>query len=86
MRTHSAEGIPLTRSRYELVPGRLTPRQRQIVEMFVGGRTYRQIAVELGLSPETINPALRQAARRMGAPGIARATLLEWGTATGNLK
>lgn len=53
----------------------LTARQAQILRMFLSGMTYRQIALELGLSPETINPSLRQSARRLGAPGIGREVL-----------
>jgi DNA-binding CsgD family transcriptional regulator len=43
--------------------------------MFLSGMTYREIAVALDLSPQTINPSLRQSAKRLGAPGIARETL-----------
>lgn len=63
----------------------LTTRQRQIMSMFCSGMTYRQIATDLGLSPETINPSLKQSARRLGAPGIARATLLEYAIMSGEL-
>ena len=80
----TAEGVVLTRSRYETEPGVLTPRQRQIVGMFCRGMTYKEIAAELQLSPGSINPFLKQAARRMGASGIARGTLLKVATATGN--
>jgi DNA-binding NarL/FixJ family response regulator len=61
----------------------LTKRQKQILTMFCSGRTGRQIAEELGLSPETINPSLKQSARRLGAPGIARATLTRYATEAG---
>ena len=84
-RKYSREGTPMTLGRYELVDGVLTPRQRQIVGLFCGGWTANQIADSLGLSVQTINPSLRQASRRMGAIGIARATLLERARATGNL-
>lgn len=53
----------------------LTIRQRQVLTMFLSGMTYREIAVALDLSPQTINPSLRQSAKRLGAPGIARETL-----------
>ena len=72
-------------SRHELVPGKLTPRQRQITRMFVDGMTYVEVARVLGLSPGTINPVLRQAARRMGCPGIGRKVLQKWMLETGNV-
>jgi DNA-binding CsgD family transcriptional regulator len=53
----------------------LTQRQAQILQMFLDGMTYREIAAALGLSPETINPSLKQSARRLGAPGIGREVL-----------
>lgn len=53
----------------------LTDRQAQILRMFLAGMTYREIAVELDLSTQTINPSLRQSAKRLGASGIARETL-----------
>lgn len=43
--------------------------------MFISGWTYKQIASQLGLHPETINPTLKQAARRIGCDGIAREKL-----------
>lgn len=84
MTKFTKEGVPLTSSRYELEPGKLTPRQRQILLMFCSGKTYLEVARELDLSPGTINPSLRQSAARMGAPGIARATLQEYAKKTGN--
>lgn len=53
----------------------LTARQRQILAMFCSGMSYRQVALALGLSPETINPSLKQSARRLGAAGIGREVL-----------
>lgn len=53
----------------------LTNRQREIVTMFCSGMTYREVAADVGLSPGTINPTLKQAAKKLGAGGIARETL-----------
>jgi RNA polymerase sigma factor (sigma-70 family) len=39
----------------------LTPRQREVARLAVGGRTNRQIARELWLSPETVKTHLRRA-------------------------
>lgn len=63
--------------------GMLTQRQAQILRMFCSGMTYKEIAEALGLSPETINPSLKQSAKRLGAPGIARSTLREWAEKAG---
>ena len=38
----------------------LTPRQREVARLAVGGRTNRQIARELWLSPETVKTHLRR--------------------------
>jgi DNA-binding NarL/FixJ family response regulator len=62
---------------------KLTVRQRQVLVMFCSGMSYAVVARELGLSKETINPSLRQSARRLGAPGIARATLLKYASEAG---
>jgi len=54
----------------------LTDRQRQVATLFCSGLTYREVAAECGLSPETINPTLKAAARNLGAGNrIARAVL-----------
>lgn len=63
----------------------LTQRQREVLTLFCSGRTYKEVADLLDLSPETINPSLKQSARRLGAPGIARATLCEYAAKAGEL-
>ena len=46
---------------------RLTPRERQIVEMLARGATGEQIAEELVLSPETVQKHVHNAKRKTGA-------------------
>lgn len=46
---------------------RLTPRQRQIVEGVALGRTNRQIAESLGISPNTVRNLLVAVCERLGA-------------------
>lgn len=61
----------------------LTDRQAEILRMFLSGMTYREIALSLDLSPETINPSLKQSAKRLGAPGIGREVLREYAAKAG---
>lgn len=58
-------------------PDPLTPRQRQVVDLFLGGKTYREVAEDCGLSPETINPVLKAVRKKTGAKGISRKALRE---------
>lgn len=44
----------------------LTPRQRQVARLAVEGRTNREIARELWLSPETVKTHLRRALEHFG--------------------
>lgn len=53
----------------------LTARQRQVLDLWNSGVTYRELAARLGISPETVNPHLKAIAKKLGAPGIARAKL-----------
>lgn len=55
----------------------LTPRQHQVLDGWLSGRTYRELALDLGISPETVNPHLKAIARKLGAAGISRAALSE---------
>jgi len=52
------------RRRAEAALAGLTPRQREVARLAAGGRTNRQIARELWLSPETVKTHLRRALER----------------------
>lgn len=47
--------------------GRLTPRERQVVEALVKGHANKVIAFDLGLSPRTVELYRANAARKLGA-------------------
>lgn len=53
----------------------LTPRQREVLDLFLSGLTYKEVAARCKISPETVNPHLRTIAKKIGASGIARETL-----------
>jgi len=53
----------------------LTDRQRQVLELFLSGLTYKEVATALGISPETVNPHLKVIARKMGTNRISREVL-----------
>lgn len=53
----------------------LTARQQQVLGLWLGGVTYKELAAELGISPETVNPHLKAIARKLGANGISREAL-----------
>jgi len=53
----------------------LTARQAEVARRFCCGKTYREVAAELDLSPGTINPVLKQVARKLGTRHIARRIL-----------
>lgn len=53
----------------------LTERQAEVLGLFLSGLSGRAVAQRLGLSPETINPSLKQSARKLGARGIGREKL-----------
>ena len=57
-------------------PDPLTKRQREITELFLSGKTYREVAEQFGISPETVNPTLRAVRIKLGADGISREALL----------
>lgn len=61
----------------------LTRRQHEVLSLFCSGLTYKQVADTLGISPETVNPSLKQSARRLGASGIGRQVLKQAATARG---
>jgi DNA-binding NarL/FixJ family response regulator len=45
----------------------LTPRQAEVLELLERGRTTKQIAAELHLSPETVRNHVKHLLRRVGA-------------------
>jgi RNA polymerase sigma factor (sigma-70 family) len=53
----------------------LTPRQQEVLDLWLAGTTYRDLATALGISPETVNPHLKQIAKKLGATGISRTAL-----------
>jgi FixJ family two-component response regulator len=50
---------------------RLTPRERQVLQLVVAGRLNKQIAHELGISERTIKLHRGQVMRKMGAESLA---------------
>lgn len=55
-----------------MTPRPLTLRQRQVLDLWLAGHQYKDLASALGISPETVNPHLRVIARKLGATGISR--------------
>lgn len=53
----------------------LTARQAEVLSSFCAGNTYKEVARDLGLSPQTINPVLKVIARKRGGTKIARRCL-----------
>lgn len=53
----------------------LTTRQQQVLDLWLSGRTYRQVAEECGISGETVNPHLKKIARKLGIKQISREAL-----------
>lgn len=55
----------------------LTPRQKQIVDLFVSGKTYKEVGLECDISSQTVHPTLKAVRKKLGASGISRAALKE---------
>ena len=53
---------------------RLTPREREIVQLVALGGTGPEIADELGIAPETVRTHVRNAMDKLGARSRAAAT------------
>lgn len=53
----------------------LTARQAEVVKRFCCGKTYREVAAELDISPATVNPVLKVVARKLGTTHIGRKVL-----------
>lgn len=55
----------------------LTARQREILELWLSGLTYVELAERCGISPGTVNPHLRKIAQKLGTRRISREALAE---------
>lgn len=53
----------------------LTPRQTQVLDLWLAGKTYKEVAQECGISGETVNPHLKAIRKKLGATGISRDAL-----------
>ncbi len=53
----------------------LTARQQEVLDLWLAGNTYRDLAATLGISPETVNPHLKVIARKLGTTKISREEL-----------
>lgn len=56
----------------------LTPRQRQIVELVVQGKKYREIAEQLGLSYESVKTYIVRIREKLGL--ATKVELAVWGS------
>ena len=55
----------------------LTARQREVLDLFLSGLTYKEVAETCGIQPSTINPHLKTCARKMGMKEISRKAFAE---------
>jgi len=53
----------------------LTARQREVLDLWLAGTPYKELAARLGISPETVNPHLKGIAKKLDAGGISREAL-----------
>jgi DNA-binding CsgD family transcriptional regulator len=53
----------------------LTPRQKEVLDLWLAGTQYRELAASLGISHLTVKPHLRAIARKLGATGTSRDSL-----------
>jgi len=60
----------------------LSPREREVVEMVAQGKTNAQIALQTGLSPNTVKDYIASACRRLGLEG--RVALAVWWVRSGH--
>jgi DNA-binding CsgD family transcriptional regulator len=54
----------------------LTAREREVLVLLSRGKVYKQIALELGMSPSTARNHLHNAYRKLGAVDRAQAVIL----------
>lgn len=52
-------------------PVRLTPRQREVLQLVVAGKSSKEIATSLGLSPKTVETYRTQLMQRLGVHDVA---------------
>jgi DNA-binding CsgD family transcriptional regulator len=53
----------------------LTARQKEILDLWLSGLNYRQVSETAGISVGTLNPHLKQIARKLGTTKIGREAL-----------
>lgn len=56
----------------------LTPREKEIAGLVAKGLPTKRIASQLGVSPETVNTHIRNAAERLGGETSPRHRLTVW--------
>lgn len=57
---------------------KLTPRQKEIASLVAQGMSTKEIGSAIGLSPETVNVHIKQAAERIGGDTMPRHRLTLW--------
>ena len=55
-------------------PMRITPRQKEVLQLLAAGRSNKEIAIALGLSPATVKTHVSQIIATIGAANRAEAT------------
>jgi DNA-binding NarL/FixJ family response regulator len=53
-------------------PGRLTPRESEVVDLIMGGRSSKEVAFDLRLSDATVRVLYARAMRKLGRSKRAR--------------
>ena len=56
----------------------LTPQQRRVVVLLVGGLGYKRIAAGMGISERTVKLHVKRAAHHLPGEGSPRTKLLVW--------
>jgi DNA-binding NarL/FixJ family response regulator len=79
---HRGLAQALRRQQAEDALAGLTPRQREVARLAAGGRTNRQIARELWLSPETVKTHLRRTLEHFDLHSKAELRLLLFALST----
>ena len=58
--------LTITNGELPALIARLSPRQREVVKLFVQGMSYKQIATELTITTETVRRYIKISCRRVG--------------------